>query len=100
MSAFDYEEKRNFRRMALDCPIAYRSPDSATPSYGSVRDLSATGLSFSADQPQTPGAPLEIHIEPGSARIRPLRALIEVIRCQPLAGGGYEIAAKIRAFRD
>lgn len=96
----DYEEKRDFRRMEIECRIAYCTPGSDTVLYGVGRNLSATGMLFEAGEPQAPGVLLEVSIEPGNPAVRAFRALIEVIRCRPVANGCYEIAGEIREFRS
>ena len=96
----DYEEKRDFRRMEIECRIAYCIPGSNTVLHGTGRNLSATGMLFNAEEPQAPGVLLEVSIEPGNPAVRAFRALIEVIRCRPVANGCYEIAGEIREFRS
>lgn len=99
VSSLDYEEKRDFRRMEIDCRIEYQVPGSGTVLHGAGRNLSSTGMLFEAGEPLAPGTSLEVSIEPGNPAVRAFRAVIEVLRCTPAADGCYQIAGQIREFK-
>lgn len=76
----DYDEKRGFRRLTLDCKMVVRDIAGGVDYEVIGRDLSADGISFIADQPFAAGATLEIRIEPSATLVPPLRAEIEILR--------------------
>ena len=52
----DFDEKRDFIRMALDCKIQCKDLASGETFYGHAHDLSGKGLSFDVDREFAPGA--------------------------------------------
>lgn len=92
----DFDEKRDFIRMALDCKIQCKDLASGETFYGHAHDLSGKGLSFDVDREFAPGARLEVRIVPEKALVPPLYAEVEVVRVEPLmAGRNFNIGARI-----
>lgn len=93
----DYSEKRSFPRVSLDCIARYRVQGSDRVAKAWVKDLSGGGLSMRVEQALAPGSRLFIEIEPGKQITPPLQALVEVLRCEPLADEkGYDLACGIQ----
>lgn len=92
----DYDEKRGFQRMTLDCAMRVTDPGDGREYVVTARDLSADGISFLSEQARfSAGQGLRVRIEPAATLVPPLQAEIEVIRVSP-EGGEYLVAASIR----
>lgn len=83
----DSDDERDFPRMVIDCPVAYRRREETRMREGRGRDLSATGVSFVCDEPFAPGDWLVLHLAPQREITPPLDALAEVVRVEPVEGG-------------
>jgi hypothetical protein len=90
-------EKRDFLRMGVDCKVTVRLAGSGEVHEGTCRNLSGNGMMFVADQDFPVGTRLEVSVIPEKALTAPLDTVIEVVRSQPLADGGYEIAGEIQS---
>jgi c-di-GMP-binding flagellar brake protein YcgR len=95
----EYDEKRNYIRMEVDCDITYKIADSETLYQGRCTSISGAGVSFIADQFLTPGKAMEINVIPKNAITPPMTAFIEVIRCTKQDNNNYEIAATIQSIK-
>ncbi len=95
--ARDYDEKRDFIRMCMECPMSFSRPADGQAYEARAKDLSSSGFSFTANEVVTVGEVLEVRVIPGKAVVPPLHAEVEVVRVQP-AGDGYEIGATIKRF--
>lgn len=92
----NYDEKRDFYRMAVDCPISYWITGSQQVGQGICRNLSAGGVLMEVKEALEPGAALKLRIAPQSSLTGALEALAQVARCEPLAGkSGFSVAATI-----
>ncbi len=92
----NYDEKRDFYRMAVDCTVTYQVRGTSQAGQGICRNLSAGGVLMEISDPLEAGAGIEIRIEPQSSITGALEALAQVIRCEPVAAGtGYSVAATI-----
>jgi hypothetical protein len=92
----DYDEKRDFFRMAADCPLTYKTPGNGVGHSGRCINLSAGGVLFSADEAINAGTQIEINITPDKTVVPPLNAVIEVIRNEPSSQQGmFDHACRI-----
>jgi hypothetical protein len=91
----DYSEKRNFFRMHLDCDMEYSLNGSDEKRCGIMKNLSGDGVLFLAEQEIEPGSEIYIAITPENTVTPPLSVTVEVLRCSPAEGEGYEIAGNI-----
>jgi hypothetical protein len=80
----DYSEKRDFPRMAVECPAQFRLEGSDKIDGAIVKDLSGGGVLLWVDQEVEAGSQLSIVVTPSNAITPPLHAKVEVIRCFPL----------------
>lgn len=94
----EYDEKRNYIRMEVDCDITYKSAGSGEVFQGRCSSLSGSGLSFTSDTFFASGKALEINIIPSSAT-PPMTAFVEVVRSVKKEDGTYEIAASIKSIK-
>lgn len=91
----DYEEKRGFPRMRLNCPATFSDPQTGESFSHMALNLSGGGVLFLSEQAYAKGAGLEMSVEPGTGVTPPLRARIQVLRSEPREQGGYAVAATI-----
>jgi len=89
----DYDEKRSFQRLDMNCDIELTIPDTGEKLTALCRDLSGSGLKFVSPSAFDVDAELEILME-GTMGRPPLRARISVIRCDP-EGEQYQVASRI-----
>ena len=95
----EYDEKRNYIRMNVDCELTYKLADSNELHTGTCTSISGSGVSFIADRAFEPGKALEVNIMPKNAVTPPMTAFIEVVRTTQQDDGGYEIAASIKSIK-
>lgn len=95
-----YTEKRDYLRMALDCPVTYSDVEGLRSRQGTCINLSAKGIAFEAADNFPVGSKLKISMQPKLAMTPPLSAVVKVLRvernsakqCYTLAGQIEEIA--------
>ena len=91
----DYEEKRNFPRMRLNCEASVTDPQSGESFKTMVINLSGGGALFNAEQDFRVGSRLDLCVESATGDRPPFEARIKVIRCEPRDKGGFQIASVI-----
>jgi hypothetical protein len=95
----NYDEKRDYIRMDVDCDITYKLANSDEVKVGRCTTLSGAGVSFIAEQSFETGLAMEISIMPKNAITPPMTAFIEVVRNEKQSDGSYEIAAVIKSIK-
>ena len=101
MLSRDYEEKRDFIRMQLDCPAQCTDQRTGEQFTGHARDLSGKGLCLDLDRSLPPGTLLEVRIEPHKAVVPPLHATVEVVRVEPdVSGARFRTGTTILEFKS
>ncbi|MFA5628344.1 MAG: PilZ domain-containing protein [Thiohalomonadaceae bacterium] len=93
----EYDEKRNFMRMYMDCPMKFARAD-GSEHEAVARDLSSSGLGFTTDQDLRMGEVLIVQLVLTQNVVEPLRAEAEVIRIQAMSAGVYDIGVEIKKF--
>lgn len=96
----DYAEKRDFRRMCIECPAQFRIQGAAEVTDGTVKNLSAAGLLIVSPLEISPGTLLNVQIVPAQAITPPLSATASVVRSTPAGEGRFEIACTIERVLD
>ena len=91
----DFDERRDYYRMAVDCEAELLDPRSGERFTARVQDLSGAGVSFFTSRRLAAGDELELRIEALLAGRPPLRARVEVLRVDA-APEGCTVAAAIR----
>lgn len=76
----NYDEKRSFYRMSVDCHIEFSVPGSSITYKGDGKNLSANGVKFITDQKLTEGQELDVIVHPVIQTVTPLKARAKVIR--------------------
>lgn len=99
--ARDYDEKRDFIRVDVDCDVFYNEPDGDEKYHGRVKNLSGRGLMFVSERGIPAESLLEVKIAPQNDLTSPLHALVRVVRLSKQRHGtGYEIGAVIKHMLD
>ena len=101
----EYDEKRDFIRIDIDCEIGYKNSDSEgsaeEESTGQVSNLSGRGLMFISDTELEKNITLEINIKPSNILTPSLHANVKVVRVvKQRHAEGYEIGAVIKEIYD
>lgn len=95
-----YEEKRAFMRINIDCDMIYRFIDSTQFLQARCISLSGAGVSFLTQQPSCDeGKAIEMSITPQNPLTPSLTAFVEVIRVTRKDADNYEIAATIKSIK-
>ncbi|MDH5180751.1 MAG: PilZ domain-containing protein [Gammaproteobacteria bacterium] len=97
----DYDEKRDFIRVEVDCEIHYREVDSNENYVGRVKNLSGRGMMFISEFGIPPETVLEVKVAPQNDLTQPLHAEVRVVRmAKQRHATGYEIGAVIQQVID
>lgn len=97
----DYDEKRDFVRVEVDCDVFYNEQDSDEKYHGRVKNLSGRGMMFTSEIGIPAETLLEVRIAPENDLTSPLHALVRVVRlARQRHGTGYEIGAVIKQMLD
>ena len=91
----DFEEKRDFARMGVECPATFRVEGESADHQAIATDLSATGVQLKAADAVAEGSAVLVVMTPEQAIVPPLQAKAEVVRCTEQSGGGYQLGLKI-----
>ena len=92
----DYDEKRNFRRIEVECPGRYRREGESEFVAATVCNLSGGGIALRVERELPVDSLLEVQVVPEQPLMPPLHARVEVVRAD---GGGaeyYEYGTVIR----
>lgn len=95
----EYDEKRGYMRMNVDCEITYKLAGSSEQHTGTCTTISGSGISFIADRPFEPGKAMEVNIIPKNTITPPMTAFVEVVRNSQKDDSHYEIAAAIKSIK-
>ena len=101
----EYDEKRDFIRIDIDCDITFKKLASddptAEPQTGQVSNLSGRGMMFISDVEIEKNILLEININPKNILTPSLHANVKVVRViKQRHADGYEIGAVIKEIYD
>lgn len=91
----DYDEKRDFTRMGMECPATFCIEGEETSYQATATDLSATGLQLSCVTAVAEGVVMMVEMRPEQAIVPPLQAKAEVVRCLDNGSGSYQLGLKI-----
>lgn len=95
----EYNEKRDYIRIDVDCDITYKLADSGSEKTGRCTSLSSAGISFITERAYDSGLAMEVNVLPKNAVTPPMTAFIEVVRSIPQKEGTFEIAATIKSLK-
>lgn len=95
----DYQEKRDFSRMGVECRMTYTVVGEIASITAVAKDLSATGLLISTDREVPLGTLLEVCLTPEQSLVPPLEASVEVVRVEAPEVGRYELGVLIKEMK-
>lgn len=101
----EYDEKRDFIRIDIDCEIRYKKLNSEAATeeelIGQVANLSGRGMMFICDSELKKNSMLEVNIDPSNILTPSLHANVKVVRVvKQRHDSGYEIGAVIKEIHD
>lgn len=88
-------EKRDFSRMGIACPVTIRVAGQETLYHAVVTDLSAGGLQLNDSDAIALGSKVMVELLPEKAVVSPLKAKAEVVRCDDNGRGSYQLGLRI-----
>lgn len=94
----NYDEKRDFQRMAIECVMTYRCEAENSSGEGTVKNLSAKGFLLELEDEFSPKAELLVKLTPVNSITPPMEARASVIRSVPIDGSvpiKFEVACEI-----
>lgn len=97
----DYDEKRDFIRVEVDCEIHYKEVEGSDNYVGRVKNLSGRGMMFISELGVPPETVLEVRLAPENDLTQPLHAEVKVVRmAKQRHANGYEIGAVIQQILE
>lgn len=93
-------ESKQFNRLDMPCVISYKFPDSDQSYDGECLNLSGNGIVFMGKHILETGMAQELTIATKNELTKPLRAYVEVIRCEEVWPEHYEVATEIKGIRE
>ncbi len=97
----DYDEKRDYLRVSVDCPIFFRTGDEEQEETGKVKNLSGRGMMFVSERELPLESSLKVKVFPENDLTPPLHARVRVVRVTPTRrGSGFEVGAVIQEMLD
>lgn len=107
MMTREYDEKRDFMRIEVNCGIMFKQVDAGTVNLigkelsGQVANLSGRGMMFISEVELEKDSTFEINIKPTNLLTPPLHANVKVVRVvKQRHASGYEIGAVIKEIYD
>ncbi|MCP3852547.1 MAG: PilZ domain-containing protein [Gammaproteobacteria bacterium] len=78
--SINYDEKRSFYRMSVDCHVEFSEEGSTDIHKGDGKNLSATGVKFITDHKLIEGQEIDVTVHPVIKTVIPLSAKAKVMR--------------------
>jgi hypothetical protein len=95
----DYDEKRDFLRMGVDCPAHVTVTATGESFRGVVKNLSSSGLLLVCDRAFPVGSELEVRLVPEQPLVPPLEAVVKVARADASGPDSFEYGMEIVEIR-
>ena len=106
----NYDEKRDFVRVALDSALSYGTPDESDDDVAVdteldqkalLKNLSGRGLMFVSENEIQKESLIDIKVVPSNDLTKPLHARVKVVRVMKQRHGeGFEVGAVIQSMLD
>lgn len=94
-----YGERRGFHRMTINSEITFAVNGAENIFKGFCMNLSHSGILFETKEPLSTSQSLNITIDTGSSRFKPLKAAVNIIRVEQTADERYAVAGEIIEFK-
>jgi hypothetical protein len=85
--------------MPITAELTYKIKGESKTYKGQCRNLSHSGIQFDTKKLLEEGASLEITIDTKSDKFKPMNAIVEIIRVDPLENSEYKVSGKILEYR-
>jgi hypothetical protein len=95
----NYIEKRTYPRLIINTLLTYTLIGSSDLFSGMCNNMSHSGIHFSAQNTIPVGTSLEVSIDLQNDKLRPLKAVVEVVRVDATAVSTFGIAGKIVEYK-
>ena len=92
-------DRREYNRMRIDSEVTCTVDGTEKTFKGFCKNLSHTGILFEAGEPVSLSQSLNVVIETGTNKFRPLQAVIDIVRVEQQADNNYAIAGRILGFK-
>ena len=97
----DYDEKRDFIRINIDCDMSYRVAGKNEMDTAKVTNLSGRGMMFITDSELEMESIIEVKINPEKTITPPLHANVRIVRVnKQRSGESYETGGVIQEILD
>lgn len=97
----EYDEKRDFIRIDINCGIEFKNPEAEEVKTGQVLNLSGRGMMFVSETEIEKNSILEVNIKPANTLTPSLHANVKVVRVvKQRHKDGFEIGAVIQDIYD
>ncbi|MFO8026018.1 PilZ domain-containing protein [Thiohalophilus sp.] len=97
----DYDEKRDFIRVDVDCEIHFKPEGGGQEEVGRLANLSGRGMMFITRHEIPIDSVLEVRIQAENQVTAPLHAMVRVMRmAKQRRGDGFEVGAIITGVID
>ncbi len=95
-----HAEKRNFKRLIMNCPVSFQLPHSPHTRTGTCINLSADGILFQADDKYAIGTKININVTPELDISPSFSAVMKVVRVETASNKeGYYLGGVLDGIR-
>ena len=94
-----HDDKRRFGRLEVDAELTYIVTDDNTTYSGRCKNLSHSGIQFITENALSEGKSVEVTIDTGSSKFKPMKARVEIIRVEPSEDNCYRAAGIIVEYK-
>lgn len=94
-----HKDKRDYFRMKINADLTFSVQGTDETCKGFCRNLSHTGIQFETVHALSGGQMIEVVLSSKDIRIKPLRALTEVVRVDVINRSTYQISGKIVQYK-
>jgi hypothetical protein len=98
-SRSSYSEKRAYPRLIINTDLTYTLTGSSDLFSGMCNNMSHSGIHFSTQNTIPLGTSLEVRIDSRNDKLRPMKAVVEVIRVDAAPDSTFGIAGKIIEYK-
>ncbi len=95
MKENEFRERRNHFRMTMNAELNYSIRGKKTTYKGTCKDMSHSGIKLETKKALTIGTVLNVEIDLGNKKFKPVKAELEVIRIEKAKSNHFAVAGKI-----
>ena len=91
----EFNERRQHFRMTMDAKLTFHVRGKKSTYKGICKDLSQGGIKFETNKALTIGTTLDVTIDLGSPKFKPMKAELEIIRIEKAENNNYAASGKV-----